>query len=308
MHLECDAIKREIENRKPNILFYALCLLYSLTMAIFAADIANPFLADVAVEYHLDITASVLFGCCDFIAQAILINRCWIVWGRNIHVVIIPSILAFAYLVMWMAVVGSFVIEQSAIRQHVWGTTLVLTGLTASMTVNALVTGLIVFRIFKVFRGVNSVATLEDKSFGITRGNNKLRSVPFIIIESGMALFAMQLARVAITATQLSTDGEYDAFQFITAIHEMLNGIAPTIILVRVSLGLSFHNEESFVEAVGSLQFATNNPNPIPGTGSMDQDGSLYIGYDDPNPLSDMYQERRDDESGRSDDIQIVGR
>jgi len=279
-------------------------------MSLFATDIAFAFIfTDVAVAYRVSITDSALFGCCDFIAQAILIHRCWIVWGCNICVVIIPSILAFAYLVMWMAAVGSNFIEQTSIDQPVWGARLTLTSLTASMTVNAVVTGLIVFRIFKVFRKGKSVTTSEDKSFGTrpTR-RNKLRSAIFIIIESGMALFAIQLARVVITATQLSTDAEEDAFQVIGSIHEMLNGIAPTVILVRVSLGLSFDNEESLVEAISGLQFATNDPNQIPGTGSIDQNGSLDIGEDDPNSLSEMYRERRDDESGKSDDIQIVGR
>ena len=62
------------------------------------------------------------------------------------------------------------------------------------------------------------------------------------------------------------------------------------------------------MEAIGSLQFATDNPNLIAGTGSMDQNGSLDIGHDDPNPLSDMYQGRRDNESGGCDDIQMIDR
>ena len=55
-------------------------------------------------------------GCCDFLAQCILVRinhctyhlfyspkyskiyRCWIVWGQNIRVIIIPSFLAVAYL------------------------------------------------------------------------------------------------------------------------------------------------------------------------------------------------------------------
>ena len=59
---------------------------------------------------------SIASGCCDFIAQCIIvcinrcsyhpfyspksakIYRCWIVWGHNIHVVIIPSFLAITYL------------------------------------------------------------------------------------------------------------------------------------------------------------------------------------------------------------------
>ena len=130
-----------------------------------------------------------------------------------------------------MASIGADFVEQDDIDSKAWGYTLVLTSLTASMTVNALVTALIVFRIFKVFQEVKSVATSEDKSFGITR-RNKLRSVPFIIIESGMALFVIQLARVAITATLLSTNAEEDAFQIIASIHEMLNVIISSVIVL----------------------------------------------------------------------------
>ena len=76
---------------------------------------------------------------------------------------------------------------------------------------------------------------------------------------------------------------------------------------MRVSLGLSFHDKESLEEAVGSLQFAAN---PMPAAGS--QDRSSHIGHDDDlNPLpvmGNINQERRDDEIGESDDIQIVDR
>ena len=78
--------------------------------------------------------------------------------------------------------------------------------------------------------------------------------------------------------------------------------MAPTMILVRVSLGLSFHDKESFVEGVGSLQLALDDPNPIPEAGSIDQDRSLHIGHDDElNPLpvmGNINQERKDDEIG----------
>ena len=78
---------------------------------------------------------------------------------------------------------------------------------------------------------------------------------------------------------------------------------------MRVSLGLSFHDKESLEEAVGSLQFAAN---PIPEPGSINQHRSSHIGDDDNlNPLpimGNIDQERRDDEIGGSDDIQIVDR
>ena len=215
--------------------------------------------------YGVDVTEATLFGCCDFIAQCILvrtanntpfisfiyaskIHRCWIVYGQDIRVVIIPSILAFAYLgpsfyldsladldllplVMWGATVGSLFIAQNDVYETTWGTKLVLTSLITSMTVNALVTGLIVFRIYKVFREVQSVTTSEDKSLGITHGN-RLRSVIFIIIESGMALFAIQLTRVVVSAQPIVNLGaKFYAFQFIAVIHEMVNVIISSVIV-----------------------------------------------------------------------------
>ena len=73
---------------------------------------------------------------------------------------------------------------------------------------------------------------------------------------------------------------------------------------------LSFHDESSLVEAVGSLRFEDANPNPILGTGSINLDGSLRTGPHDPNTVPEMISigERRDDDIGGDDDIQIVYR
>ena len=82
-----------------------------------------------------------------------------------------------------------------------WGATLNLTGLVASMVVNALVTGLIVFKILKVFLEFKAATSVERTMGSLSStGGPKLRHVVFIIIESGMALFAIQLVRVVITS------------------------------------------------------------------------------------------------------------
>jgi len=65
------------------------------------------------------------------------------------------------------------------------------------------------------------------------------------------------------------------------------------------------------VETVGSLQFAANDLSLISGTESISPEGSLYIGPDDSNAIPEMInitQERRDDDIGGSDDIQVVDR
>jgi hypothetical protein len=70
----------------------------------------------LSMIYRVSIVQTVANGSCDFIAQCILVRinlrvyhpfyspksskifRCWIVWGKDIRVVIIPSFLAIAYI------------------------------------------------------------------------------------------------------------------------------------------------------------------------------------------------------------------
>ena len=70
-----------------------------------------------------------------------------------------------------------------------------LTALAATMAVNTLVTGLIVFKILKVFLEVKG--TLG--SFTSAAGRPNYQRIAFIIIESGMALFATHLVRIVVT-------------------------------------------------------------------------------------------------------------
>ena len=102
-----------------------------------------------------------------------------------------------------------------------WSFPLGVTGLVASMCVNALVTGLIVFRIFKVLRQVK-LSTSDRQDLRVT-GGRKLYSIISIIIESGMILFSIQLARFVVTVVE--TDTADDAFQIIVCVHEILNVI-----------------------------------------------------------------------------------
>ena len=89
------------------------------------------------------------------------------------------------------------------------------TGLTASISVNALVTSLIVFKILKVFREVRQI-------LGATSGR-KLYSAISVIIESGMVLFSIQLARFIVTVVLTNTAD--NAYQVIVCIHEIFNVI-----------------------------------------------------------------------------------
>ena len=193
-------------------------------------------------------------GCYDFLAQfmsthkqlylssALLtqifkkVYRCWIVWGQNIRVAIIPSFLAIAYLGQssYLYLISRFQFDASSYLARAtrrinilqgqivsvdWGTTVGITSLAASMAVNALVTGLIAFKILKVFLEVKPI------SVDLT-GDSKLRHVMFVIIESGMVLFAIQLIRLVFYI--LPEEWTIDASDYAIAIHEMFNVIIIT--------------------------------------------------------------------------------
>ena len=92
-----------------------------------------------------------------------------------------------------------------------------LTSFFLSMAVNPLVTGLIVFKILKVFLEVKAAVT----SVGSSGGGTKLRHIVFIIIESGMALFAVQLVRLVFYFLPMDTIVYY----LLVGINQMFNVI-----------------------------------------------------------------------------------
>ena len=105
-----------------------------------------------------------------------------------------------------------------------WPNTVFITGLAASMAVNALMTGMIAFRILKA-TGVRP--TSVERTLGSTEGN-KFRHIMFIIIESGMGLFAIQLVRIVLSFIPVPAE-QLPLFQaagdIVVAINQMLNVI-----------------------------------------------------------------------------------
>ena len=99
---------------------------------------------------------------------------------------------------------------------------------------NALVTGLIVFKILKVFLEVKANSVEQTSGSLTSAGGPILRHIVFIIIESGMALFAIQLLRVVITSVLESLPGPTPqsliiALDFAIPIHQMLNVIIKSV-------------------------------------------------------------------------------
>jgi hypothetical protein len=91
--------------------------------------------------------------------------------------------------------------------------------------VNALMTGLIVFKILKVFLEFKPTSVERTLGSLSSTGGSKLGHIIFIIIESGMVLFAIQLVRVVLTTlvAQTVSHGVLVGMEFVIGIHDMLN-------------------------------------------------------------------------------------
>ena len=112
-----------------------------------------------------------------------------------------------------------------------WSTDLLWTCLALSLTVNATVTGLIVFKIMKVY--LDAKPTLSEKNLGATGGGRKLRSIIFILIESAMALFAIQLGRLVlgvISPLMNSSGAAASILESFISIKKMLNVIIGPVV------------------------------------------------------------------------------
>ena len=124
-----------------------------------------------------------------------------------------------------------------------------ITALAASTAVNALATGMIVFRILKAM-GVKP--TLLERTLGST-GGNKFRHIMFIVIESGMALFAIQLVRIVLLCLPLPVAVEpfYNpVLNIVISINQMLNVIiifcSFLFVLLITFTWLGHHTNDNF--------------------------------------------------------------
>jgi hypothetical protein len=103
----------------------------------------------------------------------------------------------------------------------------ILTSYLVSIAVNALVTGSIVFKIVKVFLEVKVTTTSIEQTLGLgSTGGTKLRHVIFVIIESAMALFAIQVVRLLLSFDLWDSSVPFD---LVVGVAQMLNVIIRSV-------------------------------------------------------------------------------
>ncbi|KAF8874479.1 hypothetical protein BD779DRAFT_1790493 [Infundibulicybe gibba] len=224
------------------ILLFCLC-----TVSVLLDISVNYFTFVLGVENtnseKLEFGSMVIFATIDYLAQMILLYRCWIVWGRRWAVVAVPGFLAlvtlgggFALAVFSNPFLWSNVNPPSLIRRFQ------PTGVTTSsisLVVNALTTLLIITKIFITSREVRSALGSDS--------HQSFRIATAMLIESGLLMFAVQLVYVVIFSVRL------EGINIISSLVTQIYGITPTLLHIRVAMGSAY---DKTTEKTRSLRFA----------------------------------------------------
>ncbi|KAG6334145.1 hypothetical protein ID866_4952 [Astraeus odoratus] len=170
--------------------------------------------------------ADILVSVTDFLGNVVLMYRCFMLWGNNPIVVILPFLAALGGLAC-IAGVANLVLSinpTSPAPPHAV-VPLGLAGYTLPLCTNVIVTSLIVFRIW-----YTSYILPSSPPFA---GQTAARRAMMLIIESGLLYLLTQLVYVVLFAL------EHPATGIIAVIAVQIYGIAPTLIIIRVALGIS---------------------------------------------------------------------
>ncbi|KAI0763428.1 hypothetical protein BD413DRAFT_606621 [Trametes elegans] len=212
------------------------CVLFASCTAHFALEFSHFFttLRDSGVEGYANETqplvgADLLISLCDLLGDLVLVYRCWIIWGRNYWIALPPLLTAIAGFSCIAAVVH--LVETLDPHAPVAPAALVplgIAGYALPLATNALASALIVARLCAAAH--EERARCRGRLAGTVRAAQHAAA---IIVESGLLYLAAQAVLVALFARG------HPAQAVVAVIAVQIYGIAPTLIVIRVALGIS---------------------------------------------------------------------
>jgi len=172
--------------------------------------------------------ADMFIAVTDFIGESILIYRCWLLWSKNYWIIILPCLTSLGGLASVSGVIRLLQeIDPTSPMAPKSLVPLGLAGFTLPLCTNVFVTSLIAGRIWYI--SPRKAHDMPGVNFPIGRG----RAAIDIVVESGALYLAVQLILVILFAIQHPAQG------IVCVIAVQIYGIAPSLIVIRVALGLS---------------------------------------------------------------------
>ncbi|KAH9899220.1 hypothetical protein C8Q73DRAFT_637871 [Cubamyces lactineus] len=212
------------------------CALFASCTAHFALEFSHFFvtLRDTGVDGYANeteplVVADILISLTDLIGDVVLVYRCWIVWERNYWIVLLPFLTTIAGFSCIAEVVHLVVtIDPTAPVAPPALVPLGFAGYALPLVTNVLSTFLIVVRLWDTARAAD--ARYGGRMAGTAR---VAQTAVAIIVESGALYLAAQLVLVVLFAL------EHPAQAIVAVMAVQIYGIAPTLIVLRVALGIS---------------------------------------------------------------------
>ncbi|EJF59735.1 hypothetical protein DICSQDRAFT_156087 [Dichomitus squalens LYAD-421 SS1] len=208
---------------------FILCTVHwALEFYHFVTTLATTGVQGYARETSQLVAADIFISLCDLLGDYILIYRLWVIWGRNWWIILLPSLCAVAGFACIMEVVHFVVTEDpSSPAPPAETLSITIAGYALPLCTNAIATGLIIGKIWWMARPTPGVDTSHFA------GRSIARSAIATIVESGALYFAAQLTYVVTVAIPHPSEG------IIAVMALQIYGIAPTLIIIRVMLGLT---------------------------------------------------------------------
>ncbi|OCH94027.1 hypothetical protein OBBRIDRAFT_217018 [Obba rivulosa] len=227
----------------------------------------------------VDIVISALTG------DTILVYRCWIIYERRLKVVL-PSILLWlgaVILAVFVTVVGASTSGSLFGDGHGWLVPITVTAIALSVLLNVITTSLIVLRILKTYRQLNT-------HFPSRRN---LSYVIRIVVESGLIYTSAAIALVVTCALAIS------AVFILSNCLIQVTGIAFNLIIIRF---------DKYLADRSTLQ-ALSDTRPIASNGLQFSNGNGFIGVLEVPPIHvHVPQETLEDKISTLGDMQMYER
>ncbi|KAI0631211.1 hypothetical protein C8Q77DRAFT_1062309 [Trametes polyzona] len=231
--------KRNQKGELNVFVVFVHCLLFGACTAHYALEFNHFYTTLQAIGVHGFanetkplVGADILIPLTDLLGDTILLYRCWAMWGGNLWILVLPvltSLAGFGCLMQAM----HYVVTRTPTSPVPADVIVPLTtaGYALPLGTNVMASGLLVLKIWLLTRapGVSPAYTLR-RTVRLAMG------VSAIVIESGLLYLATQLVLVVLITIK------HPAEAVVGVMAVQIYGIASTLIVIRVALGISAEN------------------------------------------------------------------
>ncbi|KAI9061592.1 hypothetical protein FKP32DRAFT_1575597 [Trametes sanguinea] len=263
-------------------------LLIILATARFAVDTTNVFVAFIhhdprpaRLAYLADVTQPLFTTKHSLLIAVLLVGdsfvnyRCWVVWGKNLWIVVVPIGLSFT-----SAAAGSYTMwayshlpHQTVLSEAKW----LKAFFSLSLVANAFATSMLAFRIWSVDRSMKTVMEPGRKS--------RLSPIVRIVLESGLLNAAYLF--VYVMTLEFGSEG----LEIMSEMAVPLTGIIFSIVILRV--GHQRHDDTYYTQRPATISWAVAKRSALDGTRRTGDTGTTVTAADSGIMPMEVYIQRK---------------